>query len=153
MTPKNITIPLRVWLRDKLDYHECAKCVPEIGILISQIDKDEEFTHIEFPPENSKEAPIVWDIRAWRETAEHRERLKAYLAESTAKSKQRESVRNKIAKELEKQFGIKGADKKTKAIVQTMIEKIITSRQASLSDVFGVDLDNVPEAEYIRYLK
>lgn len=153
MTPKNIIIPLRIWIRDKLDYHECAKCVPELATLVAHLDKDEEFVHIEFPPEHSKDAPIIWDIRAWRETAEHRERLKAYLAESTKNSKAREAIRNKVTRELSKQFGIKGADKKSKALVNTMVEKILNSGQSALGELFGVDLTNVPEAEYIKYIK
>lgn len=84
MHPKQqITLPFVKYITQVLTLFDHRDVDSDLALIISEIDKDKSFCHVEFPDShNTLSSPRLWDIKAWRVSQEKHERAKK-LAEQT----------------------------------------------------------------------
>lgn len=99
----NITIPLKEYLDLLIRHNEYA--VADCGVvrLIQQIDPQETLCHIE--PIEGKDLSRVYHIKDWRESAAHREKLKAKMTVEREKFDARKEKEQSALNRLIAKFG------------------------------------------------
>lgn len=106
--PVNITLPLPIYLDDKLGKDKwCAPILSIIGeVIAKKLDVEEKYCHVEFYDptapidylvdsgaiifecQPSKESPaIIWRIKEWRDSVTYRERRRADISKDTERYK------------------------------------------------------------------
>jgi len=133
---KNITLPLKKWLRYTLGSFPRADVDNDDALLISDIDSDEEFCHVEFPSkENGLRVPRVWWINEWKST------YARYLIEKDRAEKQRKAwcLQQENAARIRKAMALKfGLDQDT---VMAVAARIAAKKDQNKADFLGVILD------------
>ena len=133
---KNITMPLNKWLRYVLGSFPRADISPEDAELISLIDSDEQFCHIELPnKENCLRIPRVWYINEWKscytrycaEKQKSEERRKAWCIHKENTARIQRALCIKLGLEPEVVLGI--------------ATRIAAKRDVSKCTYLGVTLD------------
>lgn len=98
MNEKSITLPLSLFLDILLTHKE--NCTPESIIisLIASLDKEEFYTHIQYPDkENNLHLPMLWRIKAWRSDVQYRELQKIASQKRIIKHELRKQLQDEIA--------------------------------------------------------
>lgn len=119
----------------------------DLAVLLSVIDVEEEFIHVEFPNAmNNYTSPVLWRVAAWRESYMRYTRLKEYHElEHQLYHAEREVLR-KLIKQIN--HVIPPGDSKDLASMNEMQARtLVKNRKLDRIKMFSVRVDDLVEAD------
>ena len=115
---------------------------PNIAKQIAEVDKDEQYCHVEFPTvENELERPVLWRIDDWKTSYTRHVRRKGLSERQRAIEVHASETRVKFVKALSKATGCSEAQC---AIISA---GVIKTRSSELAGIYGVDITELLKAE------
>lgn len=124
-----------------------CKISNDLAVLLSVIDVDEEFIHVEFPNGlNNYTSPVLWRINEWRESYKRYARMKLHL-ELEGKVRNAEySVIKRLIKQINHVIP-SGDDRDLMAQVELRANGLVKRRELDRIKMFSVRVDELVEAD------
>lgn len=133
--PKRITLELSTFLSILWGSRDIAHPDIDLANLISALDNDEQFCHVQFPDdENKLTVTQVWRIKTWKESEERRKLEKIKSDERVTLWNTKKLLIEEIAAGVESQLGMPEADAMEKA------RQILEKPSVNMAKMFGVDI-------------
>ena len=119
----------------------------DLAVLLSVIDVDEEFIHIEFPNGlNNYTAPVLWRITEWRESYKRYERMKENLRlESAVRTAEQATIR-KLLRQINHVIP-PGDSRELQNSNEMQATVMVKHRKLDRIKMFSVRVDDLVEAD------
>lgn len=141
---KKITLPLRIFLKYLWGYRESSVLEEtEIAEMISEIDKDESFCHVQFSDFNGAELeqPKIWQTKEWKtcylKWQMDKKRADEERHEANLLSENTERIARAMARSAEMDFN----NPDIHDTFMTLARKVAKTKSQEKAGRFGVKLD------------
>lgn len=115
---------------------------PNVAAQIAEVDKDEQYCHVEFPnADNELSRPVLWRIDDWKTSHTRYIRRKGFNERQRAIEVHASETRAKFIKAL---MSATGCSEAQCAIIAVAV---IKTRQSDLAGIYGIDITELLKAD------
>ena len=152
-----VSFSFQHWLTEFIGDGDNVAVLNDTAALLSVIDSSEEFIHVEYPNEiNNFQRPVVWRIKAWRESQKRYEQFRHYTELERQVWLEEQDAIKRLLRQLNHHYP--PINKDMKHINEDEASRQVKARNLKRIKFYSVNLDDLLRADrdladYRRKLK